>query len=156
MCPICNKCQYVCYMYSKGSLAKSLRFPKEPKGFHQPEAISLEADSTLGEVFCLREANTGNPSLSLRVEGLKEAEGVLLLNQLSRRHTLEFLAKIVSANLSISSIEEEKHVLLLILYCVELAGTLGIGLISEGDTLGKVADRAVVTCDFGHVVSVLK
>lgn len=44
----------------------------------------LEAGSSLGKVFLVREANTGNPALSLRVEALKEAESVLLINQLSR------------------------------------------------------------------------
>ena len=117
---------------------------------------ALEGDSTLGEVIRLIETHTGNPALGLWVEALEEAEGVLLLHQLSRRLALELLAKVIAANLSISRVEEEQYMLLLILHGVELAGTLGIGLISEGDTLCQVADRAVVTGDFGHVVSVLE
>ena len=120
------------------------------------EANSLEADCTLGEVFCLREANTGNPRICLWVEAFEETEVVLLLNQLSWSQSLELLAKVIASYLSITSIEEEKHMLFLILNCVELAGTLGIGLITKGDTLGQIADRAIVTCDFGHVVSVLE
>ena len=141
-------------MYSKGFKGKSPQFHWGTKGFLGGQL--LEGNCTLGEVFLSRETNTGYPSLSLRVETFKEAEGVLLLNQLSRRHTLELLAKIVSANLSISSIEEEKHVLLLIFYCVEFAGTLSKGLISKGGTLSQVTNRAIVTCDFGHVVLVLE
>ena len=148
---------YVCYMYSK-------RFERNPpealsehsRGFSAKRQASLEADCTLSEVFGRREANTGNPSLGLGIEALKEAEDMLLLNQLVRGHALELLAKIIAANFSLCIIEEEKHMLLLILHGVELAGTLGIGLISEGDTLSQVADCTIVTCDFCHVVSVLE
>ena len=126
----------MCNMYNKGFK----RQPLSPLGAKGSQEAALEGNCTLGEVFCLREANTGNPLLSLWVEALKEAKVVLLLNQLSGRHTLEFLAEVIAANFSITCIEEEEDMLLLILNGVQLAGTLGIGLITEGYTLSQVAN----------------
>ena len=135
MCAMCNNsvCVLCVIKESEGN-------PSAHWGPRGSQEAALEGNCTLGEVFCLREANTGNPLLSLGVEGLKEAEVVLLLNQLSRRHSLELLAKVIAANFSITCIEEEEDVLLLILNSVQLAGTLGISLITEGYTLSQVAN----------------
>ena len=118
-------------MCDRKDLAKDPLSPLGAKG--SQEATSLEAGSSLGKVFLRGEAHTGNPALGLRVEALEEAEGMLLLNQLGRSLALELLAKVIAANFSISTVEEEEDVLLLILNSVELAGTSGIGLISEGN-----------------------
>ena len=110
----------------------------EPRSSEAKRPPALEAGSTLCKVFLVREANTRNPSLGFRVEALKEAEVVLLLNQLLWSEPLKLLAKVIAANFSISRVEEEEDMLLLILNCVELAGTSGIGLISKGDTLSEI------------------
>ena len=104
------------------------------------EAISLEGDSTLSEVLLGREANTGNPGLSLRVEAAEEAQHMLHLHKFLRGFALQLLAKVIAANLSISRVEEEEHVLLLILHSVELASPCLIGFITKGYTLGQIGD----------------
>ena len=65
-------------------------------------------------------------------DGLQNSEAGIIIGEL--------LAKVIAANLSISSIEEEEDVLLLILNCVELVGSLGIDLITKGYTLGQIRD----------------
>ena len=142
----------MCAMYNKSFRRNPSAL--RPRGCSKGTA-ALEGNSTLGEVFLRAQANTGNPRLRHRVEALEEAKGMLHLNQLLWSFALELLAKVIAANFSISRVEEEEDVLLLILNCVELAGTLGKSLITERDTLSQVADRAVVTCDFGHVVFTL-
>ena len=94
---------------------------------------NLEADCTLGEVLLRGEANTGNPTVSVGVEALEDAELVLHLSKLCWRLALELLAKVEPANLSIACVEEEEDMLLLILDSVELAGTCGVGCIIEAD-----------------------
>lgn len=131
-------------------------FRANPSALRPRGEGGLEAHHCLGEVFLSGEANAGNPSLGLRVEAVEEAEAVLHLHQLCRGLALELLAKVIPAYLSLFIVEKEEHMLLLILNSVEPAGTLSVDLISEGHTLGEVADAAVVTGDFGHVVSVLK
>ena len=128
----------LCVLCALNILGKSPTDPLGVKGLRGQEAISLEADSTLGKVFLRREANTGNPLLGVGIVALKEAENVLLFCKLCWCLPLEFLAKVVPAYLNIGSIEEEEDVLLLCLNCVELAGSFGIGFLREANTLGEV------------------
>ena len=135
-----NSCA-MCAMCSIGFGSKPPRVARRlPKGVRGQEATSLEAGSSLGKVFLAGEANAGNPAVGVGVEALEDAELVLLLNQLAWGQALELLAKVEPANFSVSTVEEEEHVLLLILDSVELAGTSGIGCIVEAHTLGQIGD----------------
>lgn len=78
---------------------------------------------------------------------------MLQLCNLSRSFALKTLAEVISADFSISSIEEEKRMLFLIFNCVELASTCCIGFIDEVCALSQIADSAIITCKLAYVVS---
>lgn len=111
---------YVCYVLYKF-------WEQPPRCCLHPEGAkrlaTLEGDSTLGETLLSGEANAGNPLIRVGVEGLEDAQLVLLLCDFRGSEALQLLAEVESANLCISVVEEEEHVLLLILDCVEFGGS---------------------------------
>ena len=154
LCVICALCAIAGFLLA--SSPKSPQGALRLQGVWEAGSLELDCGGREGRLLFSCLANTRHPRGCGLIPTLEEAQLMLHFSKLLRSLALQLLAKVVSSNLCLGIVEEEEHMLLLILNGVEGGCTLVVGLICKGDTLGEVGDGAIVSSDFGDIVTAIE